>query len=224
MVLDFNKPETATAVGGELEATAHALAERLTTTAITDLASLEQAVLDRQAIGEAAKRVETFFEPFISSAHKLHKMLCDRKNAILGPLLRLDVAKRTAITDYKWQEDRRRQLREQEIAAQRRRDSEASAASEAAHLESAGEHALAAAVVNEAIAAPAPVVVLPDVTKTVPDLKFRREWKWRVRNAALVPRDYLCIDEKKVGGYTRSMKGSGAIPGIDIYFEDVPIR
>ncbi len=94
-------------------------------------------------------------------------------------------------------------------------------------MESAGETELAGAVIAEAIAAPAPVVVLPDVTKGV--VRFRREWKWRyttdeARALQVLPRTYLAVDTKKIGSYARDHKGSAALPGIQVYYEDVPIR
>jgi hypothetical protein len=223
-VLDFNQPDTAKGVGGELAADTTALVAVIGTVHVTDRASLEQAVVDRQAIGDSVKRVQAFFEPFKSSAHKLHKMLCDRENEILGPLLRLDQAMKDGISSFKAAEDRARQQREREESDRRRREDEERAAREAAALEAAGDHALAAAVVDEAIAAPAPVVVLPDSTKGIEGLKFTRRWLWRISNEALVPREFLCLDEKKIGAYARAMKGSGAIPGIEIYTVDDPVR
>ena len=41
------------------------------------------------------------------------------------------------------------------------------------------DHELAEAVLAEAIDAPPTVVSLPDATKTVAGLKFRRRWLWR---------------------------------------------
>jgi hypothetical protein len=223
-VLDFNQPDSAKGVGGELAADTTALVTRVGVVHVSDRASLEQAVLDRQAIGDSVKRVQAFSEPFKSSAYKLHRMLCDRENEILGPLLRLDKAMRDGISAFKAAEDRARQQREREESERRRREDEDRAALEAAALEVAGDHALAAAVVAEALAATAPVVVLPDTTKGVDGLKFTRRWLWRTSNAALVPRDFLCLDEKKIGAYARAMKGSGAIAGIEIYYVDDPTR
>jgi cation transport ATPase len=131
---------------------------------------------------------------------------------------------RDGISAFKAAEDRARQQREREERDRRRREDEDRAALEAAALEAAGDHALAASIVEEALAAPAPVVVLPDTTAGVEGLTFRRRWLWRPQNAALVPREFLCLDEKKIGAYVRAMKGSGAIPGLEIYCVDDPVR
>lgn len=239
-VIDFIQPDKAREVGGELETTTKSLAQRLSSTTVTDTKSLEQAVLDRQAIGDAIKRVEDFFAPFKQMAHRLHRALCDRETEILTPLKRVDAVKRTAISDYKAERDRIRQAQERELAEQRRREDEARAMADAELLAASGQHQEAAAVLEEAIAAPAPVVALTDETKGVEGLKFTRRWLWRYRGGPnvikdtppevlqramqLVPRDFCCVDEKKVGQYVRSMKSTAKIPGIEIYYVDDPVR
>jgi len=44
------------------------------------------------------------------------------------------------------------------------------------------------------------------------------------RAIAKLPIEFLTADEKKIGAYVRSMKGSGAIPGVDIFYIDEPNR
>lgn len=240
-VLDFNQPDTAKVVGRELETTSQSLVLRLDGDhTIADIVDLEQAVSDRQLLGDAIKRVEEFFAPFKKMAHDLHKALCNRESEILAPLQRIDGLKRGAISLFKAEQDRIRADREREIAEQQRRDAEARASAEAAALERAGDHAMAAAVMEEAIAAPMPVAVLPDETKQVDGLKFTRRWLWRyaggpkelkatppailARTMQLIPREFLCVDEKKLGAYVRSMKNSGKVPGVEIYYVDDPVR
>lgn len=237
--IDFNEPNSAKHVGVELESTATSLAVRVGgSLAITDRATLEQAVIDRDQIGDAIKRVQEFFAPLKQMADKLHKAICAREREILDPLRKVDEQKAGAIREFNAAEQRERRRREEEEAAARRRDDEARAAAEAAQLEQQGEHELAAAVVAEAIAAPAPVVTLPDATAGV--VTFTRRWHWKyqhgpanvaktppqlvMRTLALVPKEFLMLDEKKVGAYARSMKSSGHIPGVDIYYTDEPNR
>jgi hypothetical protein len=230
-VIDFNSPESATTAGGELVSSTEALVSRLAgPRAIATHAEQERAVHDRQQIGDAIKSVEEFFYPLKRLAHQLHKGLCDRETAILAPLRRLDETKRRAMAEYGAAEDRARHERERQAAEARQREREAAAIAEAAMLERAGEHAYAAAVVNEAIAAPAPVVVLPDAMKAIPGLKFRRTWKWRyvgddrARALELLPRAYLMPDESKITAHASHMKESAAIPGIEFFPEDLPVR
>jgi hypothetical protein len=244
-VLDFNRPESAKQVGGELATTSQALATRLEQTAVTDLASCEQAVLDRQTLGDAITRVETFFEPFVAMAHQLHKALCDRRTEILAPLKRLDVAKREAIRTFKEAQDRIREQRERELAEARRKEEEARAVAEAAHYESSGDHEMATAILAEAIAAPMPIAIVEDQLDQIEGLHFTRRWLWKfsggprltpaemlkktppqfvARSMNLIPREFLCVDVAKVTKHVNAHKGSAKIPGIDVYYVDDPRR
>jgi hypothetical protein len=241
VILDVTKPEsTAAALGVELGTASRSLTARLDDVTIASVGDLQQQVIDRQELGDAIKRVEAFFAPFKAMAHKLHHALCEQESDILRPLQRLDALKRSAIATFKNRQDEERRQRERVEAEQLRRAREAQAASEAAALEAIGEHATAAAVLDEAITAPAPVVVLPDATKGVEGLHFTRRWCWKyaggpadVRNTppdvlaralAMLPASFLMVDEKKIGAYARSMKASARVPGIDFYAVDDPRR
>lgn len=228
--IDLNEPASAKSAGTDLARSSLALLDEVSEGAITDLAALEQAVRERQQIGAMRKRVEEFFRPLKQLAHQLHRSLCDREGEILAPLDLRDRNRATAISAFKLAEDARRREQERIDAEALRLQREQQAADEAAALESAGDHSLAASVVAEAIAAPAPVVALPDLVKQVEGLKFRRNWKWRyasndkARAAALIPRAFLMPDEAKIGAFARSMKDSAQIPGIEFFYEDVPVR
>lgn len=224
-VIDI-KPE---ALGGELETQTRAVVAKLAGIVIADQAACQQAVLDRQDIGARIKAVEAFFEPFKSAAYKLWKSLCARENDIVKPLQALDGQLRSGIQRFTDEQERLRRAEEQRIADERQQEEQARQLAAAAALEQQGETALAQVIVEEAIAAPAPVVVLPSVTQQVQGLKLREEWKWRysgdqARAMALIPREYLCVDEKKVGAYVRAMKGTARIPGIEVYCDKVPVR
>jgi hypothetical protein len=241
VLLDVTAPErTAEAYGDELVAEAAALVDTLQAPVIVDRAGLERVVGARTRLAEALARVVAYFAPLKAMAYKLHRAICDREAAIRAPLDRLDAQYRTAIADFKAAEDRERRAQEVAIAEAQRVAREADAAREAAALESQGEHALAAAVVAEAISAPAPVVALPDVTQGIDGLTFTRRWHWRyaggpadvkdtpphlvARALDLVPREFLMIDEKKLGQYVRAMKASARIPGIECYETVDPVR
>jgi hypothetical protein len=228
-VIDI-QPELAQRLGTDLQQQALTLSAKFRGLAITDTQSCQQAVLDRQEIGERVKVVERFFEPFKSMAHKLHRALCDREKEILGPLMIADTELRTTIQTFTADQDRMRRQEEARLADERRREDEARQLAEAALLEQAGEAALAAAVIEQAVAAPIPVVTLPNVRQQVEGLKTRRVWKWRyigndrTRAMSLIPREYLMPDETKIGRYVQAMKESSAVPGIQVFSEDVPVR
>lgn len=91
------------------------------------------------------------------------------------------------------------------IEAQARKAQDAGKAERAAELEQRAQTVVAPVVQREA----------PKVT----GVSTRESWRYEVINLAAVPREYLCLDEKKVGGVVRSMKGDTNIPGIRVWPE-----
>ncbi len=207
---------------------------------VIDLASLDRAVKIRAALAEKQDGIISKLKEPKQWANRLHKWFCSLEATACKPLLDLDAYERRQIQDFKAAQDRARQERERLESEQLQRENEARAAQTAAAYEQAGEHQVAAAVLEEAIATAAPIVVLPDETKQIEGLSFTRRWLWRysggpkevkdtppeviARTMELIPRSYLCVDEKKVGAMVRSSKGTLKIPGLDIFYVDDPRR
>lgn len=189
---------------------------------VQDLDSLARAREVRAAVGEKQKAITAQLAKPKAWAHGLHQWFCSLERAALAPLQILDGFERGQITAFHDEETRRREVREREIAEARREAEQARATTEAAALERVGEHALAAAVVAEAIAAPVPVVVLPDTVKAVQS--FRRRWCYEVTDESLVPREFCVVDTVKLGRYATAMKTSAAVPGVRFFYVDDPIR
>jgi hypothetical protein len=191
--------------------------------AVRDLDSLVRANAVRKAIGDKQKAIAAELARPKSWAHGLHAWFCTLERTALAPLQMLDNYEREQIRAFNDEQTRARQEREREIAEARRQADEARATAEAAALERAGEHQLAAAVVAEQLAAPPPMVVLADEVKAAGQT-FRRRWTFEVVNEAEVPRDFLLVDTTKLGRYATAMKDSGRVPGVRFYFVDDPIR
>ena len=208
--------------------------------AVVNVATCERAVQTRAALGEKQKEIVAKLEKPKSWAFNLHKWFCSLEAAALAPYNALDVYERDQIRTFNDAQTRIREQQERELADAARRDAEARAAAEAAAHETAGDHEMAVAVMEEAIAAPTPVVTLPTLRRLVPGLKTVRRWLWRypgatndvrtsppavvVRAMALVPREYLCVDDKKVNAYVKAMGSAAKIPGLEIYYVDDPVR
>lgn len=195
---------------------------------VTDDASLARAVEIRKQIGERLKGIAAKLEQPKSWANGLHKWFCGLERTAMAPLEELDVYERHQIYLYGEGAKARRREAERLAAEEQRRVNEAAALTQAAALEDDGDHDMAAAIVEEVIARPAPVVVLPDTYKAV--VKTRKTYRWRyVNNDAaaarkVIPAEYLAVDEKKIDNYAKAMKGTGAIAGVEFYETDDPIR
>src|SRR4051812_22348239 len=112
--LDLTRPESASAVGTDLEQTASDLAARLGEIVITSRADLEIALLRRAALSDMKRRVCEYFDPLKQMAYRLHKALCERENAIIKPLDARDRAIAGALSAYAAEQDRARQALERE--------------------------------------------------------------------------------------------------------------
>jgi hypothetical protein len=63
----------------------------------------------------------------------------------------------------------------------------------------------------------------PDLPKVAAaGTRIVRPWKFRIVDPALIPREYLAVDEVKIGAYVRAMKESASIPGVET-FQDITI-
>lgn len=220
---------------------------------VTDATSCADAVALRATIGEIRKEIEAGFKPEKEYYHQKHAEVCAEEHKLIDQLIdpknsrnpnTIDGKLCVAIQDWTAAEDRARRAEEQRLAELARQDNEARAIAEAAVHEKAGDHQMAAAVMEEAIAAPAPVVVLENVRKQVYGLKTERRWGWRFTNGpkkvkdivketppdvlakamTLLPRAYLMPDVRTIDKSVEALKDKAAIPGVQVYHEDVPVR
>lgn len=219
--LVMTNPETAATIAPDLAGEARALVAG-SPAAIATAEDAAAAVKDRERLADLRRRVVEYFGPLKSSAHQLHKNICQRERVILDPIDVRDEAIRLQLRTYKIAEDAARTAREAEAAKFAQRAEEDRATHEAAIAELAGDPDLAAAIVEEAVQAPPPVVPLP--APAVPGLKFVQRWKWEIEDVHAIPREFLKVDEVRINGYVRTMKSSGAIPGVRIYSVDEPVR
>lgn len=192
---------------------------------VSDQQSLDVAngfLRDVKAIG--AKIAETF-DPQISKAHELHRSLLAEKKKYTAPLDEAERIVKRTIAGYLAEEDRKRREAEAERA---RIEAEARAEADkklraVEKAEAKGNFAKAEALAQEAVNVmeakieEAPVV--PDAPVAT-GLSLRKVWKFRIKDAALLPREYLIPDEVKIGRVVRALKGDAKIPGVSVYSED----
>jgi hypothetical protein len=220
---------------------------------VTDVKSCSAAVALRATIGELAKEIEAGFEDQKAYYWQKHKAVCAEENALVGQLLNpknlrdestIDGKLFVAIQTFTDAEDARRREEEQRRSEQQHREEQERAAAEAAAAERSGHREVAAAILEEAIAAPAPTVVLANVRTEVAGLKTRETWRWRFsggpkkvkdllretpaavleRVMKILPRQFCAPDVRTIDTYVEAMKSKASIPGIEVYKENVPVR
>lgn len=176
------------------------------------------------------KEVDAAFDPIITAAHAAHREACSQKKRAETPLAEAETILKRGLIAYDTEQERIRRIEERRLQELARLEQEARQLAEAAELE---RQANAATDLTEAyqmrheaealLDAPivAPVVVLERSTPKVSGISYREVWRFRVTDAATIPREYLAVDEQKIGGVVRAMKGATAIPGIEVYPEKV---
>jgi hypothetical protein len=147
-------------------------------------------------VAEKRREVEEFFEPTISAAHTAHKAALTAKKKALEPLLCAEELLRFRITGY-LEEERKRAEEE----AQRR--------------PSAGDGCEQPGALDAIVTRSGPVL-RPEVE----GVATRKLWCFRVTDPTKIPRQYLKIDEQKIGQVVRALKDQTNIPGIEVYAQD----
>lgn len=150
-------------------------------------------------LDEAKQRIMDFFNPSL-------RLLTAAEGNIKSVMLRFqkDEEERQRIEAAKAEETARKEREKLEERA--------------AKHEAAGRTEKAEALKEVAASTVAAPVAPPQAVK-VAGVATREIWKYEIQNAASVPRDYLMVDEKKIAGVVRAMKGDTKIPGIRVYAE-----
>lgn len=194
----------------------------------TVIERVEAAEIGRVVAG-LFKEAEEFFRPMKQAAAKAHKEICNKENSILQPLenAKQYLSRQIGAFDARVEQERRvEEARRQEEArkqaeADADRLSQEQAIADAVELEAAGDTAGAEAVLNHpapvAVFVPA-VIVRREVPKTE-GVSVSQNWKFRITNEALIPREYMMPNEKLLGQLARATKDKTNIPGIEVYPE-----
>jgi hypothetical protein len=161
------------------------------------------------------KQVDESFDPIISKAFAAHREAVAQKKKIYEPLESVYKYVKKCMSDYDTAQEAIRRAEEARLREIARKEEEERLLQEAI----AAPPEEQAAILEEPVYVP-PVVVRKEVPK-VQWMSFREVWKFRVVDQKKIPRDYLKIDDVKIGGVVRSMKGQTNIPGIEVYSERV---
>lgn len=173
--------------------------------------------------------VDEAFDKNIKRWHEGHKDALADKAKYYAPLDQASRSVKKLMSDYDAEQERIRKAEEVRLAEIARKAAEEQALLDAIAAEEEAKRNGAtkeeAAQVSQAIIEEpvyvAPVVVPKSVPKMTGGPVYRTIWKFRIKNAAIIPREYLVPDEVRIGGVVRSMKSACNIPGIEAYEERV---
>jgi hypothetical protein len=165
------------------------------------------------------KRIEETFKPIKQKMDAAKKEVLDQEKAADKPLAEAESYIKPLIASYLAEQERIRKEEEDRLREIARQEEEERRLQEAIAAEQSGEKEAAEEIISAPVQAP-PVVVPKSVPK-VSGVSMSKQWKFRVTDSNKVPRQYLMVDEQKVGGVVRALKDQANIPGIEIYSVDV---
>jgi len=173
-----------------------------------------------KSIGEMIAEVKDTFDPICEAAHKAHKAATTKRAKYLDPLETAYKSVKKLMSDYDTEQERLRKAEEMRLAEIARKQEEERLLAEAEAAEKSGNKEEAQAIIDAPVYVP-PVVVPKSVPKMAGGPVYRSIWKFRIKNAALIPREYMIPNETMIGGVVRNSKGVINIPGIEAYEERV---
>lgn len=171
-------------------------------------------------LGALADRAKDWWKPATEIAFKLHRWLTARRGGDVTPLEQERDRLTTDAGDWKKEQDRLQVERDAAVTAEAKRQADEIAQAQALTYEAQGMPELAAAIIEEAAAAPAPIVSTASHVPTGVGFSHGKDFVIRVINIGLVPRDYLMVNEAAVLKVVKAMKGKIRIPGIAIEEKD----
>jgi hypothetical protein len=187
---------------------------------VVDAEDYEMACSFLTLIATRKKQVGETFDPIVQKAHSAWQEAIAQRRKFLDPLEKAEVNVKGKVSFWRIDQERIRREEEHRLAAIAKKEADDRAIAEAEALEANGEPELAAMVLQEAAEAPPPVVVAMSNVPKQDGIAKKTTWKFRIVNAALIPRELMSPDEVKIGAIVRTQKNLTKIPGVQAYPEE----
>lgn len=159
---------------------------------VTDDASYHKAYEILINIKVLEKKIDAAYDSIIKKAYDAHKEVIGRKEEMKIPLKDAERRLKSSIISY---EAEQKSLRGDGETKQ--------------ELEDIGK---------------GPIFQLPVVASSIipkiNGISIAKTWKYKIYDVALVPKEYMMIDQTKLNRILHATRGCITIPGIDIYSED----
>lgn len=207
----------------ELQTEALTWPERAKAVRVVDSRSYVGAADLLKGIKALRLKIAETFDPHIDRAHKAHKALVAEKKAAEAPLETAEREIKSRMATYDTEQERIRLAEQRRLAEEARQAEEARRLAEAEMAEASGDHDEAAAILEEAVAAPAPVISIPKATPEVAGVSHRTTYRAEVRDLkALVVyvgahpehANLILPNMPALNGMARAMREGLALPGV----------
>jgi galactitol-specific phosphotransferase system IIB component len=191
-------------------------AKQITIKTMADYTRASDIIMSIKAI---RKKITDTFKPIKQKMDAAKQEVLDQEKAADKPLKEAEAWLSPQIIEWNHKQERIRREEEDRLRKIAEDEEKERRLKEAVSAEQSGNQEEAEAIINEPVYVP-PVVV-PKAAPKVAGMSIRENWKFRITNEKLIPREYLKADEVKIGQVVRAMKSAANIPGIEIYSEGV---
>jgi hypothetical protein len=172
----------------------------------------------QKVIRARIKDLQEFFTSIKRPLEAAKKAVLDKEKAAIGPYQTADSHLDREVTNFRIEERRIAELKRREAEQEARKTIEENRKREAAAAEAKGKTKLAEAIRTAPIDVPKVEVQTTDFAGTRKTVNY----KFRITDAGLIPREFMQPNEVEIGYYVRREKekalpgGEKAIPGIEV--------
>jgi len=200
-----------------------AVIKRVSGTVIKTFDECEAANHIFESIRLLKKKIKDDFKDNISAAFQLHKKLKAQEAEHLKPLNEAEGILKSKLGAYRREQEKfrletERKAREEEERLRKEEEERILDEAEEAKENGASE-AHVESILNQKVITETPQVEIP----RKPNLDgriFRDKWTFRIIDESLIPREFMCPDEKKIGQHVRTHKNETNIPGVGTYIDN----
>lgn len=207
----------------ELERKALSFPEKAKQALVKDAETLKGANELLLAIRTMQREISDTFGPIIKRAHEAHRQAIEQKKKYEEPLSQAERIIKGEIGRY-MREQMQIRMEAEEKARREREEAEKKrleALEAAIEAEKKGENEKADEILSEEFPEPLKQVI-PEPVK-IPGTFLRKFVRWRVVELDKVPREYLEVNEVKIQREVSSKGLQTAIPGIEVYSEEIVV-
>ena len=208
---------------------ARTYAAELATFHVVDVMTFQQADAILGVLKLRIDKLHEIFDPICQAADKAHKQAVATRKEQIDPLERLKDQIGRQASGWRAEQERLRLAEQQRLQEEARRQEDAQRLAAAAQAEQEGEHDLAAAILDEAVTAPTPTVILPRATPKLAHTSFTTRYKAKVINKLVLVKavangivPLVAVDENMpyLNNRARHEEQALSIPGVVAVPED----
>jgi hypothetical protein len=186
-------------------------------TVIQNQGTYEQAGFFLKTVKEKYKQLDTKRKNITTPLDTAKKAVMDLFRRPLECLEQAEQLIKRSMIKYEDDQERIRQDQERRLQAEAEKK-RLDALKKADEARANGNDLKADKYESKAAAVVAPVLAAR--VNGVQGIARKKVWKFKVVDEKLIPREFLCVDETKLGNFARSMKGTMPVAGVEFYEED----